>query len=333
MHELFSAKPEPLSAEMRAALEGLADPETGHIRLPDFVRCVLYDPHVGYYCRARQRVGREHAADFYTAASLGTVFRELMLEAVVSGLPDAPENYTFVELGPESHGGIIGTGSPHPFKEVRLIRPNEPLEIPDKAVVFSNELFDAQPFQRFVWNGHAWQEAAVRLSEAGVSWTFIAPSDLPECFPADLPAPSLIDWPSGAHELMERICESRWSGLFVACDYGLDRQVVLRERPAGTARTYRQHQTGADLLRAPGECDITHHIIWDELESRMARHGFHDIALRRQESFFVHRAPQTIARILANSAQEFSRHKQTLMELLHPHHMGAKFQVLSARRG
>ena len=47
-----------------------------------------------------------------------------------------------------------------------------------------------------------------------------------------------------------------------------------------------------------------------------------------QESFFVQRARRMAELIISGTAASFSPDRQTLMELIHPAHMGRRFQVL-----
>ena len=156
---------------------------------------------------------------------------------------------------------------------------------------------------------------------------------LPE-LPANPPAGYVLDDPSGARALIQRIAEAPWSGLFVAFDYGLDRTTLHEARPEGTGRTYRNHQKGSQLLEHPGSTDITHHICWDDLSECLQAHGFEAVKLWAQESFFVHLGTETISEIIQSAAQKsVNRDLQTLKELLHPDHMGRKFQVLTAFRG
>lgn len=325
--------PPSVPAEMMAALRRRLDAGAEALTMEGFIDCVLYDPQVGYYRQNRQRVGRSAASDFYTASSLGPLFAELVLQAVRDLLPGKPDACTFVEAGPESEKGILGSVGRHPFPEVRLVRPGTPMEIPPRAVVFSNELFDAQPFRRFIRSGGRWMEAGVRMEANHLEPALMDPGNSLPFLPAVAPEGYTIDWPERAHQLLDSIAGQDWQGLFLAFDYGLDRQTLLEERPGGTGRTYASHRIGADLLADPGRTDITCHVVWDEMEAILARHGFRDIRVQRQETFLMRHAEPVIRQVLESSDPGFSPRKQTLMELLHPENMGHKFQVLSATRG
>mgnify|MGYP007000361166 len=40
----------------------------------EFVDLALYHPSLGYYTRAKERVGKNQGADFYTSSSTGTLW-------------------------------------------------------------------------------------------------------------------------------------------------------------------------------------------------------------------------------------------------------------------
>jgi SAM-dependent MidA family methyltransferase len=307
----------------------------GHQAMPldDFIECVLYHPSVGYYMRDKDRVGYRPETDFYTASSMGAPFSKLVLSAIEDLLGDNLPEYAFIEAGPESSGGILGAIDANPFRQHLLFRPGDPIRIPDKAIVFSNELFDAQPFKRYIHTGTGWREVGVSISRNDLGYCILEPADIPSSLPDSAPEGYLIDWPLHAHRLLDDICSQPWEGLFIAFDYGLDRSIVFEQRPEGTGRTYYQHQLGSDLLANPGLTDITCHLVWDEMEERLNQHDFGQVQLMRQESFFMKHAQSQIQIVMESSPAGFSRDKQTLMELLHPGNMGHKFQVLIALRG
>ena len=93
-------------------------------------------------------------------------------------------------------------------------------------------------------------------------------------FPEDYTQPYLIDWPSGSIDALERLCAQKWSGLFLTFDYGLGKEILLKERPLGTARSYHRHKMGTDLLSRVGEQDLTCHLCWDELSAVLENSEF-----------------------------------------------------------
>lgn len=332
-----ATSPEFLAAFRRHAAGG------GGMTFARFMDLALYDPAVGYYCRARRRIGRHPEADFFTNTSLGPVFGELVVDACVSLLGVlAPGRHTWVEIGaeerddaPPSAGALAGVA--HPFAAVRTIPLGRPLEIPSRAIVFSNELFDAQPFHRLIHHGGAWRETGVserngELAEVLLPALSAAVEAVRDRLPAAAPEGYRLDLPLGAVELLRRIAAGSWTGLFVAFDYGKTWRELAENAPAGTARAYHRHRQSNDLLAQPGEQDLTCHVCWDWLADELGRAGFAAPAVEPQEVFLVNHAAAALRRLTSAEAGRLSERKLGLMQLLHPANMGRKFQVLWARR-
>lgn len=302
------------------------------ISLETFVEAALYLPEHGYYRRPRERVGYRADRDFYTASSLGPVFSNLVLTSIDKLLPENRDDYSFVELGAEPSRHLL-SDSNHGFADHRVVRIGEPFQLEGPCVVFSNELFDAQPFRRFGFFSGCWHEIGVRLCGGQPLLEPVSLGENPPAFlPASAPEGYRLDYPSGAARIAEAIAGDPWHGLFVAFDYGLPWSELSGNRPVGTGRTYHHHHQGTDLLESPGNRDITHHICWDHLSDILLENGFSAPCLESQEAFFMHHAVTEIARLIEAGAGEWSPERQTLKELIHPRNMGSKFQVLHAIR-
>jgi SAM-dependent MidA family methyltransferase len=302
----------------------------GTMTFARFMQLALYDPQLGYYRQPRRRVGRAPGTDFFTSGS-SPLFGELVTAACASLLAAhhaPPRDFTFVEIGAEPASSLLAN-TPHPFGAAKTVRLGDSLELEGRCVVFSNELFDAQPFHRFVFRRGAWRELGVAL-RAGA----LAEVELTETTPAPLPATApegyCIDAPIEAAELAAKIAAQRWSGLFLAFDYGKAWAELAEAAPAGTARAYFRHAQSNDLLARPGEQDLTCHVCWDWLAAALTRHGFAAPQVESQERFFVHHAAGFLADATAAEAGRFSEKKLSLLQLLHPSHLGQKFQVLHA---
>ncbi|MDE3084419.1 MAG: SAM-dependent methyltransferase [Verrucomicrobiota bacterium] len=328
----------------------------GTMTFAQFMQLALYHPQTGYYRQPRRRVSRAGDADFFTASN-SLLFGELMIAACTSLLKQhgaEPSEFTFVEIGAEEPGGGVLDGTKHPFKKIKPIHVGEPIDLGGRCVVFSNELFDAQPFHRFVFRRGTWREfgvtvrndelAEVELSEISPEVASLVGRGIPaepntaqpEASPYLLPQEAAedyrLDLSLAAESLAENIAAQPWTGLFVTCDYGKSWQELVHDTPAGTARAYWRHTQSNDLLARPGEQDLTCHVCWDRLGKALARHGFTSPQLQSQEAFFVHHAADFLAAVMAEETRKLSPRKQSLMQLLHPAHMGQKFQVLSAFR-
>lgn len=322
------SSPPTASPAFLAAFSARAD-GNGVMPFAAFVDLALYHPVVGYYRRHQPRIGYAPGTDFFTASS-SPVFGELVAAACAKLLRAAgrdPGSHTFVEIGAEPAGGVLREGS-HPFARSETRRVGDPLDLTGDCVVFSNELFDAQPFTPTVCRDGRWWDVSVQrrddclhLLEGPSTWTG-----------AHAPEGYRFDRPHAAVDLARDLAARPWRGLFVAFDYGRTLRELLEECPGGTARAYHRHQQSNDLLARPGEQDLTCHVCWDWLSDALVGHGFTPPALEFQEAFFIHHAGSFIASAIQADAAILSRRKQALLQLLHPAHLGQKFQVLHALR-
>lgn len=324
-------QPSPAFQEVFRAEAG-AD---GIMPFDQFMGLALYHPVVGYYRSEKKRVGYGRGTDFYTASTTGALFGELIHAACLSLLGvEKLTDYTFVELGAEPEGGILA-GAKHSFGATRNIRIGEPVTISGRCVVFSNELFDAQPFRRFLVRSGVWHEIGVQLRDGELSEAVFpaesraAPAPL-SALPATAPDGYRVDLPLDSVSLAEKIAAQPWTGLFVAFDYGKTWQELITAAPAGTARAYFQHQQSNDLLARPGQQDLTCHVCWDWLVEALAQARFATPQIETQEAFLIRRAADFMSTAVAAEASQLSQRKLGLLQLLH--HLGQKFQVLWALR-
>ena len=219
----------------------------------------------------------------------------------------------------------------HPFAGARTVRLGEPLALSGAGVVFSNELFDAQPLRRFVRRDGGWRELGVAVRGEVLSEVELGGVSEP-WLPADAPAGYVFDAPRTAVALADAMATQPWHGLFVAFDYGKSLAELATATPDGTVRAYHRHTQSNDLLARPGEQDLTGHVCWDWLAAALAAHGFDTAAVESQEAFFVRHAAGWLELALADQAPPSVLRRRAITQLLHPAQMGQKFQVLHARR-
>jgi len=307
-----------------------------------YMELALFDPQHGYYTADRRRVGKDKNADFFTATTFSPVFGELVAAAAAGLLRAAgkdPATHEFVEVGAEPAGGALKDIA-HEFRAYRTISYPHPIEFSGPCVVFSNELFDAQPFHRAAWRRGAWRELGVALDRPDAELREVELAEpTPEFaagvaryFPPSAPEGYIIDAPFRTVGMIERMAQQPWSGLFLAFDYGKSWEALVESHPEGTLRTYSRQKMGIDLLDRPGEIDLTGHICWDWLEDSLQQNGFGQALVESQEAFLAKRAAAAMAAIVAAESAGFTKRKQYLMQLLHPANMGQKFQALHALR-
>ncbi len=319
-----------------------ASPSTNQLNYKDFIQHALYDPEFGYYTRNIDRVGRSDETDFYTSQSIGPMFGALVLAAVknlIQAYTDKQTNlrdWAFVEIGYEKDSEWWKPDE-CPFQNHIRIGPGDAIDFKGPCIVFSNELFDAQPFHRVVHLGGQWVELGVNLISNELTET-ILPKLSPEvaAFRNQLPLEAedgyTIDLPLATIPLAETITSLDWTGLFVAFDYGKPWSHLAHDFPKGTARAYYRHKQSPDLIAQPGVQDLTCHICWDWLKDILVEARFTETTVESQEAFFVKHAADHIQRVISSNPGRFDKNRQSLMQLIHPATMGQQFQVLSGFR-
>ncbi len=326
------------SAPVRQAIEDVSD-ANGFVGFNHFAEIALYHPEFGYYRADRDRVGRSQNADFFTASNLKSSFAQILIEASIAILGQTgidPSDSTWVEIGAEP-GDALLDGAETPFRETKAIRVGEALSLDGPLVVFSNELFDAQPFHSVIFTNGSWRERGVEITPRGLriaERSTFSPEIEPilETLPNVAPEGYIVDLPIAANALLESIANQPWTGAFIAFDYGKTWQALCYDTPQGTGRAYCNHKQSPNLLESVGEQDLTCHICWDWLEQSLARAHFQSIALESQESFVLKRAPQFVQRAFESGPGFTSELKGQLRQLIHPTLMGQKFQALSGVR-
>jgi SAM-dependent MidA family methyltransferase len=306
--------------------------DRGVVSFARLVQAALYAPGLGYYVADRARVGKAAGTDFTTAAALGPMFGALIVGAARALVGDT-SGHVLVEVGAEpgqSHfAGVAGR-----FAGTRVFRVGEEPVFPSRAVLVANELLDAQPFHRFVFQSGRWRELGVRVDGDGLTVEPMAEFSLPVAaeFAASLPPAAegwIIDAPLAAEALLARLLAGGWGGAVILLDYGKTVAQCLESSPAGTARAYRGHQLSGAVLEHLGSQDLTCHVLWDRLEPVLRAAGFRSVGLDRQEAFFVKYAAAEMERIATSGDFEAVGR---LRALTHPAHFGAKFQVLHGIR-
>lgn len=326
------------SQGIRQALE-LASGSNRLLGFNQFVEIALYHPEFGYYQSQRERVGRSSETDFFTASSLKDSLRPILLEASIGLLKKSgldPTKTDWVEIGAEP-GSALLAGVANPFASAQAIRLGEPITLEGDLVVFSNELFDAQPFNSVIYRGRTWLERMIEVSDSGlriVERPPISPevTSLLNSLPSPAPEGYIVDLPTGSRALIDQIIQQPWKGIFIALDYGKTWQAITHDSPQGTARAYQHHRQSPNLLENIGQQDLTCHICWDWMEEALSQNRFQSIDLESQESFVLKKAPDFVRSVFESDSGISDPLKGTLRQLIHPSLMGQKFQSLSAIR-
>ena len=297
------------------------------ISVAEYVRLCLYHPQFGYYTSPRERVGER--GDFYTASTLkGAVFSRLLLKSAQKLCGGADSKiFDLVEIGAEPERSL--------FENSKVIRVGEEIKLSGNLFVFSNELLDAQPFDRFKFENGKILKTFVRFDSAGgheISYQEVDEKErvhLEKYFEFNHKI-FYLDFSFAALELLKNICSQDWCGALVFADYFRTR-AELSDFHKGTARTYKNHKAYADIFENPGEEDITFSPPFEDFLEILNQYGFTNCMCETQANFFFNNAQEEIKNIIETRSL-LSPEKRALSEILSPTYFGELFRVIAACR-
>lgn len=325
-----------------------------------FMEIALYNEPGGYYAGGVGRVGR--GGDFFTSVSAGPLFGRLLAGQFLEmhELLGGPRDFTIVEQGAndgrlladvlaaldgtalESCAAVVvePLGVLRDRQAVALDgRPVEWVESPARlhgfrGVHFSNELFDALPFEILRSVDGQWR--ALHVIESDEGFVFECGEEVfdAERLPA-MPNGFLAEARPAQEELLRGISEKMAGGFLLAVDYGMSRRELLApQRAEGTFACYSRHRRDAKPLEAPGTKDITAHVDFSGLARAGVGLGFEMRGFTDQHHFLVG-ASAGLLRELDGRPPDAASAKllRSLRTLMHPETMGAQFKVLLLAKG
>ncbi len=329
----------------------------GAIPFRDFMEIALYHEQYGYYCSARERIGR--SGDYYTASNLSPFFGAmlakqfeemryllntrdftlveagagtgLLAKDVLSSLRGGVR-YFAVERSPAMRRRLAELG----VEVVSSLRELGRIE----GCIFSNELVDAFPVHLVEVRDGKLQEVYVTLEEGRFREVLFPAGrelrnyfrklgvELPEGFRTEVNLDA-VRWLGEVSRVLER-------GFLLTIDYGYPSdELYAYYRSAGTLMCYYRHRAHDDPYVNVGEQDITSHVNFSALahfgESFKIRvAGFTDLA-----GFLLSLGlEQEMLRIKKEKGEEaYLRTLLPLKRLIMPGSMGEVFKVLVQYKG
>ena len=358
----MSALASDLPALIRAAIRA-----RGPVTFAWLMEQALYHPAHGYYSSGECAIGRE--GDYFTSVSVGPLFGRLLAAqfAEMWEVLGRPEDFTIVEQGAHdgqlAHDLLTAAERDHAeFFAALRYRIVEPFSIrqrqqaatladfadkvlsypslaelpPFRGVHFSNELLDAFSVHLVRWTGTEWRERHVTESEDELAFVDLALSDSRiarhlEMLPQPLPAGYETEINLAALDWIDALAPKLASGFVLIADYGWARpEFYAAHRTTGTLRSYAKHRILASPLAQIGKADLTAHVEWTSLAERALANGFALAGFTDQHHF--------ITGLLAGAADKMAagltdpKTARALQTLLHPQHLGMKFQFLGLTR-
>ena len=349
--------------------------EKGPISFARFMEIALYAPEVGYY-EQQKEIGRK--GDFYTSVSVGPLFGELLAFQMAEWLRGLAQTGTsrlqIVEAGAhngqlaedilralqQSHADVYHNVEYWILEPSAIHRDWQQQRLAGfsnkvtwhasweslggrkvSGIIFSNELLDAMPVHRLLWNSErrAWQELKVAWTNNEFAWTS-EEIDQQQGLPTPMIPSSLIEiLPDGFTTEVSPIAINWWkeaantlhAGKLLAIDYGLREEDFFEShRSDGTVRAYSRHKLSNNLLAAPGQQDITAHVNFSAVQLAGEVAGLTTSGFVSQSKFLTEIAAQ-MWRFPERFPWDKNRTRQ-FQTLTHPEHLGHTFSVLVQER-
>jgi SAM-dependent MidA family methyltransferase len=305
----------------------------GPVPFHRFMEAALYHPEFGYYRRPRDPFGAR--GDFYTAEQLQPLFGILIAERIrrLRDQMGHPEDFMVVELG-SGRGEMAAALGEFPSLAVDLDG-----RLPDRVrgVIFSNEFFDSLPVHAAVMRGDRARELRVGFEDDRFTWVEAgeAPEGV-ECYRKKYLGPLsdgyIFEAGLGSLAWLDRISAALEAGYVFSIDYGYT-TAELPRFPRGTLMSYRRHRAIEDVLKDPGEQDITAHVCFSALEEHGKCAGLETDAFEplARTLLSAGEADQFALALKADSPAEEQRRRLQLKQLLFG--MGETFRTLLQRKG
>lgn len=273
----------------------------GWIPFSRYMELALYQPSLGYYTSALEKFGR--SGDFITAPEISPFFGQTIVNTilpVLEGLRKQGQQTRITEIGAgtgqlaktilldlhrrgfdldEYHiidvspnlierqqGLLLDTCQNHGI-QTRCQWYSEVLPS-FHGVILANEVFDAIPCERIVYQNHAWHYAGVGLgtehdqSLISVPGEKLAIQPLIDCASDGYITEIHLQAEASFRQLIHRLEQ----GLLLMVDYGFHQYEYYHpQRNTGTLMAHYRHQALTNILVLPGISDITCHINFSKL--------------------------------------------------------------------
>lgn len=328
----------------------------GPIPVDRFMVACLSDPNEGYWQRPATIGAR---GDFITAPEISQVFGELigLWCAVTWGLMGTPAPMRLIELGP-GKGTLmadmqrtLAKAAPrlHAATQVHFVETSTPMreaqasavaqlsafppiwhaalaEVDDgPSFVIANEFIDALPIRQFVFDGQAWRERLVGCTGAGELAFTLGPvrTDF-QIGPAR--AGDVLELRPAQDDVLAQLAARTGPTMALFIDYGPAAHAF------GDTLQAMRHHAYADVLAAPGTCDLTAHVQFASLAQTARSLGLAVDGPMTQAEFLggLGLAVRT-SRLMAANPRDAAAIELAAQRLVAPSGMGTLFKVLCVR--
>jgi SAM-dependent MidA family methyltransferase len=338
----------------------------GYITYAEFIDTVLYHPELGYYMKEGQKIGRE--GDFFTTSNVSAIYGSMVAKwyhqlVEKYGLPaniceigagtgrfaktfidewnlisTTPLTYTIIETSPYHRRLQQDTiGMNDHIKQIKSLDEIKPFD----GLIFSNELFDALPVHVIQMLGNELYEIMVTLNDDTLieQPVKLANDDILNYLTEQevvIQEGQRLEVPLSMISLIDSISNASRKALVVTVDYGYSNDEWMDPlHKDGSLRGYYKHQLIHNVLKYPGDMDITSHIHFDALIHFGKKQGLSFIQRLRQDEFFlaIGILKELQDNFDPNPFSEISKRNRAIRSLISPSGISSAFQVILQQKG
>jgi SAM-dependent MidA family methyltransferase len=333
----------------------------GAITFHEFMQMALHAPGLGYYSAGSRKFGEE--GDFITAPEASPLFARCLARAIQPVLESLPQQQ-LLEVGAGS--GIMAAGilqelaalnsSPASYTILELSadlkqRQAETLQLYAKRVfwqdtlpesfggiVLANELLDAMPVHRVIWQQGKLQECYVAYEQDRFVWQSgpLSDSRLQPRFDdiiaqlGELPNGYVTEINLAAEDWINTLGTQLQQGMLLLIDYGFARHEYYHpQRLQGTLMCHYRHRAHDDPLILVGLQDITAHVDFTAMADSALAAGLQVAGYTTQAHFLLGSGlTELVAQTGGDVTQQLELANQ-IKRLTLPQEMGELFKVMA----
>lgn len=339
----------------------------GPLRFYDFMKYALYHPDWGYYVKDKTKIGKE--GDFYTSPHVHNAFGYCIAEQLYEMwlICNKPKNFQLIEMGPGT--GLLASDildysqkyeeffaatkyilietSPYMTKlQKKLLKKyaskciwNESIVNIDSfiGVVFSNEFFDAFPVHKVAKIGDELKEVYVNYLDGSFYETYgeISSHEIVKYInelQIELKDGQELEINLKAGKWLAELSSKLHKGFVITIDYGYKTDELQEPfRFKGTLMSYFNHTNTEDVLKNPGNQDITSHVNFSALKHFGEKVGLKTAGYTSQMRFLINLG--IADKMNLGSGLEGIKNSLALKRLTMPDGMGERFKVLVQYKG
>lgn len=274
---------------------------SGPLTFARYMELCLYHPGFGYYRSGRTKLGPE--GDFYTNAHVHRGYARLLVRRW-NEMWETLGGGEFTVLEPGAGGGEIAREAqswaarefPEFSRFLRYVTLEYGAALPEPftGCIFSNEFFDAQPAHVIRLIHGETRELYVTERGGALAWLAgeLSTAELAlwlSRLAIELAEGQTIEISLQAAEWMLRFASVLRDGYITSVDYGYRAREVSGGRRFldGSLMSYRRHTASDEVLRDPGDRDLTVHVNWDLLIAAGQQAGLAESALMPQSAYLM----------------------------------------------